>query len=133
MRKVLIFANTMCPIIALTRIRRIYANCCSPPYLGFAFGYCTGCGMLVTEGIYLSPAWKLIKILVMFADGYHIAVKVFKSFFLLFNVTLLANGCVLDYLDLLERSPMFLDNYYNGVSQRMLADFDQTCVNRLEI
>lgn len=49
----------------------------------------------------MTSAWPGIKVVAMFLDGYYVAVVAFKGFFMLFDVTLVATGGILDYLDVL--------------------------------
>ncbi|OXA40906.1 hypothetical protein Fcan01_24357 [Folsomia candida] len=100
-RKVLIFMNIMCPGIGVIRMRRLFADSCNPPYLGFLLGYCSSCGEQLISGETLR--FKLMKSLLVVLDGYHCSVFAFKAFFLIFNVTIVSVGCILDYLDILKR------------------------------
>ncbi|OXA40072.1 hypothetical protein Fcan01_25179 [Folsomia candida] len=99
--KVLLFTNFMCPVLGLTRSRRLIANSCNPPFIGLLVGYCSSCGEHI-EG-WDGPIGKVIKAFAILLEGYYWAVISFRAFFLLFNVTIASIRCMLDYIDLLNR------------------------------
>lgn len=93
--------NIMAPGMGITRMRRLLGNPCNPVYLGYLIGYCSSCQKnLVPKG---ERVWDLAKFMVVLVDGYHNVVQTWRAFFLLFNVTIVGTGCMLEYLDVLKR------------------------------
>lgn len=87
--------------MAMTRVRRLLKNPCSPAYLGYLVGYCSSCQEHLVPGDHRVS--NLAKFIVLFVDAYHVVVHISKAYFLMFNVTMVGTGCMLDYLDILGR------------------------------
>ncbi|OXA40179.1 Cytochrome bo(3) ubiquinol oxidase subunit 1 [Folsomia candida] len=82
LRRVLSFANGLCPAVGILRMRRLANNSCNPIFLGYAIGYCAPCGEQVSN--YGVETLKLIKLGVIVPDGLNVTVEVFKSMLLNF-------------------------------------------------